>query len=597
MTIEQKLGNLILHENAYFYSKDVSGYLSKSKVNQIFRAASEVKSGNYLLKIEPTNIEGGEEREAKFSLIVFKFEKKPSFIEEHIQGWEEWKLGFLCIIDYQDYLVIIRRNISNISDFLSDFEPIDYSVLTSIFSDNDSTFEKFTMNNISISSSAIRNKSLESLNLKESISGLGLQNYTLSNARIRQGENQVGLALNTSRINNLGEKKDVFAIFSWVNTMISLIDNCTPTEGFLNSFATPINFSQYHLVLKPNAILITLSKIYSDFEQSKIRRCYIQIEDKERNFDLLKFLRKFESYMEIVLDGGNSAIPNNSVSDLQIKVFPKSIRLQSKKLSKIFIEYENGFTTKILSAINYSNSFIVTFDEAEYIYTNRKLFKDSRLLGNIESLLKIFIPYADLETVINEKGTLTTASFGFTDNSIFGFTEKTFKDQFEFFVCDDLSREWADYIGLSETQVAFVHGKASDKIFSASAFQEVVGQALKNLGNILPTDDQWSLKENLWNQKYVNRANTQISRIRTGQNSPELIAYYKKIRTYPNLKKVIYLVINYISKRQLEINLRKLKNNETFRERNEVIQILWIISSLISSCGEANVEVYICCKP
>ena len=597
MTTEQKLGNLILHENAYYYSKDTCAFLSKAKVRQIFTAASEVKSGHYLLKIEPTNIQFTGGREAKYSLIVFKFEKKPSFIDEPISGWEESKLGFLCIVDYEDYFVLIRRNISNISDFLSDFEPIDYSILTSIFSDGDSTFEKFTMNNISISSSAIRQKSLESINLKESISGLGLQNYTLSNARIRQGDNQVGLALNTSRINNLGEKKDVFTIFSWVDTVISLIDNCNPIEGFLNSFATPINFSQYQSILKPSAVLITLSKLYNDFEQSKIRRSFIKIDDREKNFDLLKYLRKFESYIEVVLDGGYSTIPNKSISDLQIKVFPKSIRLQSKKLSNIFIEYEGGFTTKILSAINYNNSFIVTFDEAEYIYTNRKLFKDSRLLGDIESLLKIFLPFPDLENITSEKGTLLSSSREFAPDCIFGFTENVYKNQFQFFVCDDLSREWADYIGLNESQVAFFHGKSSDKIFSASAFQEVVGQALKNLGNILPTDDQWSLKENLWNQNYVNRANTQISRIRTGQNSSDLITYYKKNRSNPNLKKTIYLVINFIAKSQLEVNLNKLKNNETFRERNEVIQILWIISSLISSCIEANTQVYICCKP
>ena len=597
MTTEEKLGNLILHENAYFYSKNENTFLSRSKVGHIFKSASEVKSGNYLLKIDPVSIELQGGREAKYSLIVFKFEKKPSFIDEHIPGWEEWKLGFLCIIDYVDYLVIIRRNISNISDYLSEYELIDYSVLTSIFSDDNSTFEKFTMNNISISSSAIRQKSLESINLKESLSGLGLQNYTLSNARIRQGENQVGLALNTSRINNLGEKKDVFTIFSWVDAMILLIDNCEPIEGFLTSFATPIDFSQYHTVLKPNAILITLSKIYNDFEQSKIRRCFIKIDDRERNFDLLKFLRGFESYMEIIEDGGNSAIVNRSVSDLQIKVFQKSIRLLSKKLSKIFVEYESGFTSKILAVINYSNSFIVTFDEAEFIYTNRKLFKDSRLLGNIESLLQIFLPFPELENVFSEKGNLTTESQEFSEDCIFGFTENFYKDQFNFFVCDDLSREWADFIGLSESQVAFFHGKAGDTIFSASAFQDVVGQALKNLGNILPTDDQWALKEGLWNQTYNNRARTQISRVRTGQTSSDLITYYKKIRTYPNLKKAIYLVINFISKSQLEINLNKLKNNENFAQRNEVIQILWIISSLISSCGEANAEVYICCKP
>jgi len=598
MTDEEKLENLIMHENAYFYVKENSGFLSKNKILQIFKAASEDKKGNYLLKIEPVLETDEDGIEFKYSIIVFKYHKKAAFIDKPIDDWEESKLAFLCLIDFKDHIVILRRNISSISDFLSDFEPLDYETLTSMYIGDNTTYEKFTMDNISISQSAIRQKMLESSNLQETLSGLGLQSYTLNNARIRQGDQQIGLALKTSRINNLGEKKDIFNIFKWAINVISLVQSNPTTEGFLTSFAKPINFGDHYQSLVPNAVLITLSKLYADFEAGKIRRCYIKYKEKEKNFNLLKFLHGFETYLEVKHIDGSFLLPHKMINDLNIAMYPKSIRLRSKKLSNIYIEYENNYNPRILSVVNYSNSFITTFEDAEFIYTNRKLFQDSRLLGNIEALLKIFIPYPDLQNTINEKGSFVRTSTQFSHNSTFGVIENEFKSNFQYFVCDDLSKEWADFIGLSDTSVTFFHAKSSSKILSASAFQEVVGQALKNLGNILPTDDQFSIKQNFWNAKYKNEGIvTNITRIRTGQNSSDLINYYKTIKKYPNLNKSVYLVVDFISKKTLEDRLLKLQKNERFRERNEVIQILWFISSLISSCADAGTQVFICCKP
>lgn len=598
MTNDEKLKNLILHENAYFFTKDTSGFLSKAKVLQIFRAASEDKRSQNLLKIEPVLKTFDNGREAKYSVIVFKYEKKAPFVDEPVDKWEEWKLAFLCIVDFDEYIVISRRNISNISEYLEDFQPLDYSILTSIFLDDTTTYEKFTMDNISIAPNAMRQKMLESTNLQDILSGLGLQTYTLNNARIRQGDQQVGLALKTSRINNLGEKKDIFSLFKWANDMVTLIENCQPTEGFLASFAKPINFSDYSSTLTPNAILITLSKLYSDFEASKIRRCFIKYKDREKNINLLKFLKGFETYMEIVQDAEVYSIPHSSIDDLRVSKNLKSITLQSQKLSNVYIEYENNFTQRILASINSNNSFIVTFEDAEFIYTNRKLFKDSRLLGDIDVILKIFVPYSDLESTLTEKGSFNASSTQFSSDSVFGFVENQFKSNFDYFVCDDLAKEWADFIGINDNEIGFFHAKSSDKILSASAFQDIVGQTLKNLGNILPTDNQFFIKQNLWDEKYKNnRIATQITRIRTGQRSEDLINSYKKIKTYPNLKKSVYLVVDFISKSTFEDRLIKLQNNENFRERNEVIQILWFISSLISSCADAGTQVLICCKP
>lgn len=94
----QLLDNIILHENAYFYIKETPGILSKRKIKETFSEASTDKKGRPLLEIvkEQKILNNGVE--IFYSILVFKYIKKPSFIEELITNWEEIKLAYICII-------------------------------------------------------------------------------------------------------------------------------------------------------------------------------------------------------------------------------------------------------------------------------------------------------------------------------------------------------------------------------------------------------------------------------------------------------------------------------------------------------------------
>ncbi|WP_343608335.1 hypothetical protein [Chryseobacterium oranimense] len=602
MTRSQLLDNIILHENAYFYIKEIPGFLSKRKIKETFSEASTDKQGRPLLEIVKEQKILNNDVEIFYSILVFKYIKKPSFIEELITNWEEIKLAYICIIDFEEYLVIARRNISKISDFLSDFEPLDYSVMTSIFSQDNTSFEKLSMDNMNISDRAIRQKSLESPNLQENVSSFGLQGYILNTVRVSNDDEKVALSVNSSRINQLGPKNSFDSFLNWSSNTVEKIKNYTPKTTFLSSFATSIEYKKHKDELVPTSILIVLSKIYKEFEENKIRRCFFRIKRGEdiieREINLIRVLKQFEYLLEIEQGDHIYRIKNKIIKDLSLFLNDKSITLRSKKLSKLYIEYETDLCYPILAVINWTRSYIITFDNPEFIYCNRKLFKDNRLLGNLDAILKIFKESPELENVTSEKGDFREDSTTFESESVFGFVENKFKVNYDYFICDDLSKEWADHIGLNEESIAFYHSKHKNSNFSASDFQDIIGQALKNLGNLSPSDDQWDIKENLWNNLYKNDSvETQINRIRTGQSSHETISYFKKIKGYPNIKKQVHIVINFISKSALENRLQKLKNGESFRERNEVIQILWFISSLISSCFEANTEVYIHCKP
>ncbi|MBT2622423.1 hypothetical protein [Chryseobacterium sp. ISL-6] len=602
MTASQLLDNIILHDNAYFYIKDKSGFLSKRIIKETFSEASIDKHGRPLLEIVKEQKTLSNRSKIFFSILVFKYIKKPSFTEELITNWEEIKLAYICIIDFEEHLVVARRNISKISDFLKTFEPLDYNVITSIYSQDSTSFEKLSMNNMNISDRAIRQKSLESPDLKENVSSFGLQGYILNTVRVSNDDEKIALSVNSSRINQLGPKNTFDGFLIWCNNTVEKIKNYVPKTNFLSSFATSIDYSKHKDDLVPTSILIILSKIYKEFEENKIKKCFFRIKKRdeilERKINLIPILKQFEYLLEIEETEGVYKIKNNIINDLSLFLNNKSIALRSKKLSNLFIEYETDLCYPILSVINWTRSYIITFDNPEFIYCNRKLFKDSRLLGNLDSILKIFKENPELENVTSEKGEFQIDSTNFETNSVFGFVENTFKTSYEYFICDDLSKEWADHIGLNEESIAFYHSKHKNSNFSASDFQDIIGQALKNLGNLSPSDDQWEIKERLWNNLYKNDSvETQISRIRTGQNSNEAISYFKRIKSYPNIKKQVHIVINFISKSALEDRLHKLKNGESFSERNEVIQILWFISSLISSCFEANTEVYIHCKP
>ncbi|WP_415327756.1 hypothetical protein [Chryseobacterium sp. MMS23-Vi53] len=316
----------------------------------------------------------------------------------------------------------------------------------------------------------------------------------------------------------------------------------------------------------------------------------------EKEIELISFLNIFERLCKVDESDNSNIykILNTTSSDLELKLNEKSITIRSQKFRNIRIIYANGNNVSIIDHINNKNAFIINFDNIDLAYSNRKLFRDSKLLGNIENFLKIFKTNQELENVTSEKGNPNTMATSFEDGSIFRFVEETFFENYNYFVCDDYGREWADHIGVSEDKIVFIHSKFNTTNASASAFQDIVGQAQKNLGNITPQDFQLDTKKNLWINNY---ASTNINRLRKGNNVDEFIQAIKDASTNPYLKKEVILVINFISKNRLTGFLNNLANGERFTERSEAIQMLWLISSLISSCQELNTEVTIYCKP
>jgi len=606
MTKKELEENLILNENAYFYKKIKPGSLSKALIEITFKEASFDKMGKYLLK-KINIVHTLKNKDVKYSLCVFKYSKKPTFIVKEVKEWEEIKLAYIVIVDFDKYVAISKRNISGTKELNEKIFPLDYATISSLFIEDTTAFEKITMNNMNISDNAIRNKSMEAIDLRENVSTFGLQSYIPSNLRLSNDDDKISLSLNSSRINKFGKKSNLAFFISWADIVIDKIAKLKFSDSFLSSFATPLNFENEKTTLKPIAILFLLTKLYADFEANRIEWTKLIINKEgnsiEKEINLIHVLNSFTRLLEVKKSLDNDGKPYYKIAtpianDLSMSINSKSITIRSHKLSNLIVKFADETEISIIDYFNRTSSFIVNFDRADLIYSHRKLFKDSRLLGNTESFLKVFIPNKDLINVTSEKGKVNVLSTTFSKDSIFGFVEKEFLPTSKFFICDDLGKEWADHIGLYEEGISFFHSKYNDSKLSASAFQDIVGQAQKNLGNLSPSDNQWPMKNSLWNNMYVlSGTTTMIKRIRKGNSADDSVIYFKSLKTLPNIAKKIFLVINFISKTELSDRLEKLKNDESFVEKNEVIQILWFISSLISSCSEVSAETYIICKP
>lgn len=602
MTVQEKIDNIQINENAYFYENSENIQISKNKIVEIFRNVSSVKTGNYLLNSIKVRLNANDD--IYYSICVFKYITQPTFIEDTLDNWEEEKLAYLLIVEIEDFIVISKKNISKIQDFLKQFKPLDYSILSTLFVNEDTNFEKFSLKNLNVSDKAVREKTIEAIDLKENFSALGANNYLLNSLRLKNNDEKTSLMLNSSRINKFGKKNSITNFCYWSKNLVHQIKNHINTNTFLSIFAEPQDYEALKDELVPISILFNFGNIYSEFEQGIISRVIIrfykhdgEIIDKEIN--LINFLSKFERLCRVDSADDIHKIKNETSKDLEIKLNDKSITIRSQKLRKVKLILDNGNETSIIDYINGKSSFIINFDNIDLAYSNRKLFKDSRLIGSIPNFLKIFKTHVDLNNVTTEKGAFLPTSTTFENSSIFGFVENNFQNDFDYFICDDLSKEWADHIGLSDGRISFFHSKFKTSNASASAFQDIVGQAQKNLGNLTPQDFQLESKMNIWNSNYnsAEGVNTSIHRVRKGLNSNEIIEQFKETTKNPYLRKEVFLVINFISKSNLETYLDDLVNGVYFAERNESIQILWFISSLISSCQELNTEVTIYCKP
>ena len=89
-----------------------------------------------------------------------------------------------------------------------------------------------------------------------------------------------------------------------------------------------------------------------------------------------------------------------------------------------------------------------------------------------------------------------------------------------------------------------------------------------------------------------NNIQTQINRIRESANSSNsIVERIKETNRQINVQKYMVLVVNFISKSEISDYIQNPSTN------TQIQQIVWLLSSFISTCQEMNIIPQIICKP
>jgi hypothetical protein len=263
------------------------------------------------------------------------------------------------------------------------------------------------------------------------------------------------------------------------------------------------------------------------------------------------------------------------------------LSLNSPYLNSVIAVDPDNIRSPIKSWFNKGEApFMVSFQDPAYIYYDGQLFYDHRLLSSSEGIAGIL----DGRLPNNTKGEKTLAGQEFDPLSLFGLTEQLYADS-DFILCDDYGTEWADYVTIKSSQLAFFHCKSTTTAVGASGLHEVVSQAIKNLGLLSAEISELYQRKARWEGTWTN---TKIPRLRKGKSVEDFINAFTKAASAPNYRPRVVLVVSGLSKKAITEAFLNLRLGSVTSPH--ISQLLWILSFFVDNCRTAGADAHVICE-
>jgi hypothetical protein len=589
------INDVLLKKNAQFYKKNE--VFNDDSIKDILEAASVSVIGTFDLNKESVPdkiiIDSDESIDFTYSIRVFKTNRSVPFVSIDLS---DEVYAYIVLIECEDYVVIFKKSTANIEPITKQcLDLFPYSEIMSMYGSDDVEFQKISLRNMTVSDRAIRGKSFEAVNLKGLISTHTAGRSIPHSMRVKSSSETQTITTTTARIIEASDRGSLSSVAEWAYGIVKKIECSTSIGNFLSSFASPIKLSTVLSGSSPIALMFESSFINEALSNQDIE---IKIKTKNGSLENLKKY-VFDTLMDSLsnvydIDAGDLIAGISSLSKIKRNV--KSITFDIPALKRIRV-IENGKELTLQSYIIKKKQYSICFSDPKYMYFMGECFCDTSGISEIDSILDILKVKPELTRVTDEKGPVSTTRTDFCINSAFGVVEELHASD-DYIFCDDLGDEWADHItfDLTDACINFIHSKHGDLTNGASKFQDVVGQGIKNIGNMFSTTDNFSLKLNNTLMKNYKRdtVETQIARVRKGVVS-DFIVDCNTIISNPRAIRKAILVCTFVSKSAVTTEFNKIKNNQPVR--GHIIQLLWILSSFAHATKEANVIPEIYCQP
>ena len=583
------LHHLHTTKSAQFYRR--TGRIQSVEIDALFNRASANAIGGPADRIVKSRkiIKG---RSITVSYLRFEFESEPSFLSG--SSLKETKHAYILIAELDHLVAIFRKHVTSPDRELSrKIQPIEFNTLAKLFMADDSEYERVSMRAMSVSDGGIRFRSYEAKNLKTTLSAIGASRSVLSSVRVRADGEVHALTPSTSRVARSSGRSSFPEMMTWALDVEQEILGFVNTQGFIDLFAKPIRLSDLPAGTTPSGIQFAVADLERDVldEQTTM---LIGLDSaghgQELSSDICRrlFDRLDKGYL--ITNNGNDLKFRSG----KLKQNKNSFSVSSRLFDRIRVRGVTGQELSLTKYLNQEQSFLISFTQPQFAYYVRQVFEDQRLLGNIDSFLEVFDDSVNLTGVNSEKGQMRANITRFANTSLFRVVEDSIAQNHEILLCDDLGDEWADHIAVNSNgspEISLIHSKHKSPTMSASAFQDVVGQALKNLSRLFPSESELNHKITGWQQKY---STTNINRIRRSNSRASVVSDVLRASASPNCVRRVILAVTFLSKSDLTRELTNLRNQVPTQPH--IIQLLWILSTFVNGCMEFGAQPKVYCR-
>lgn len=580
--------NIRFSRGAYFYKTPKK--LLKTDITDVFSVVKKHADKYEELSCEIRKNECVDGKTLKCSFLLFYYFHTPNILAKDVEKYkiEEKRIAYLLIIEIDLYVVLVRLNANGITSFTNKLVAVSGGILTDATTDSNTRVNKVKLGSMSMNAEALRNRSYEGNDLAASIPRQGAGRSVLRDLRFENTDGITSVCTSTARVCQLGEKKSIHELCEWACRLTdkmksSVTDRC----ALLDCFAQPVTWKKLRGELEPSSLLIDVHSLRNIREGQHLRMYFEQDHGQDEVELFYKILERLNRCLNLKHAKGTVYLCENTLGLLYVKKNVNDIVLYGVgNLSKIYVVDNAGISTKLISLINRERCFTVSFADVSFIYSGRQLYEDKKLMGDLDTIRTVLVPIKAMNGAKSEKGDITAASKVFSSESVFGVVEDYFKENgAENVICDDLGNEWADHLITTGDTLSFVHSKAGKRGLSASNFQEVIAQAIKNIGNM--NSDALEGKVASFSRPY---SNTYINRCRLGSTG-DFIEKYRRINRSPNGRREICIAVNFLSYKELDAEL----NKKPADMKKSVIQLIWLLYSFISICRDANLGCRVLC--
>lgn len=439
--------HLLLNEGAYFFKLGTKT-ITKTYIKDVF--SDVVEGGRFypLTKIirQPETIEVGDDTcQALCSLLVFRQVSVPSmfdFDEDTCpDNIKEMKISYLLIVEIRDYVVIVKKNISHLSKFINSLKPISAKVIASVLVEDSTDFQQIKLANMNTSKNAMRTKSYEANNLQISMPMFGTNQNIVTTIRfVNDNDGTCSVNIGTSRIAKFGNKKGLTLLLEWMNFLVSKLENYVEAENFLTRFAMPFSWKEIGADLQPTSLLINIFDLQNYISDKLDDKSIYRKVDKDSYIDFTdSFWRIFREGCES-LELTRSTDTQFMYKSIGVAKLANGLKIAAKKpLDSLYYKDNVGRYLSIKTLINTLRCFTVCFSDFSYVYASGKLYRNSEIDKDFDSILAVLEPIEAIRNVTSEKGDgYNEQSTEFTPNSLFHVVEHELYDTADILLCDDM---------------------------------------------------------------------------------------------------------------------------------------------------------------